>query len=162
MKVEITTPGDREVVVVRAFNAPATLVFDAWTKPELIRRWLLGPEGWTMPVCEVDLRVGGRYRYVWSRASQGITMGMGGVYREIAAPQRLVATEKFDEAYYPGEALNTLVFSERGGLTTMTLTTLYASAEARDAALRSGMADGIDTSYDRLEEVLASLGPQAR
>lgn len=157
-RVQIETPGDREIVMTRAFDAPARLVFDAWTRPELIRRWLLGPDGWTMPVCEVDLRVGGRYRYVWSKPSAGITMGMGGVYREIAAPWRLVSTELFDEAWYPGEAVNTLVLTEHDGRTTATLKTLYASAQSRDAALKSGMADGVDTSYDRLEGVLASLG----
>jgi uncharacterized protein YndB with AHSA1/START domain len=153
--LEITTPTDREIVMTRAFAAPRRLVFDAWTKPELVRRWLLGPDGWSMPVCEIDLRVGGAYRWVWRRDKDGTEMGVGGVYREIAAPERLVATEKFDEAWYPGEAVNTVALVERSGKTTMTQTTLYESREARDKALQSGMADGVEASYNRLDAVLA-------
>src|ERR1700674_5663093 len=97
--MKLTTVGDREVVVTRVFDAPRGLVFDAMTKPELVKKWLLGPPGWTMPVCEIDLRVGGTYRYVW-RHSNGDEMGMGGVYREVAVPERVVATEKFDQAWY--------------------------------------------------------------
>jgi uncharacterized protein YndB with AHSA1/START domain len=153
--LEITTPTDREIVMTRAFDAPRRLVFDAWTKPELVRRWLLGPDGWSMPVCEIDLRVGGAYRWVWRRDKDGTEMAVGGVYREIAAPERLVATEKFDEAWYPGEAVNTVALVERSGRTTMTQTTLYESREARDKALQSGMADGVEASYNRLEAILA-------
>jgi len=153
--LEITTPTEREIVMTRVFDAPRQLVFDAWTKPELVKRWLLGPDGWTMPVCEIDLRVGGKYRWVWRRERDGSEMGIGGVYREIAAPERLVATERFDEAWYPGEAVNTVALVERGGRTTMTQTTLYESRDARDKALQSGMADGVGASYDRLEALLA-------
>ena len=85
--LEITTPGDREIVMTRVFDAPRELVFDAHTKPELVKRWLLGPDGWSMPVCEIDLRVGGAYRYVWRRDTDGTEMGMGGVYREIVPPR---------------------------------------------------------------------------
>src|SRR5882762_11877589 len=101
---KVSTPPDREIEVERDFNAPRQLVFDAFTKPELVRRWLLGPDGWTMPVCEIELRVGGAYRYVW-RHADGKEMGMGGIYREIVPEERLVCTELFDEAWYPGEAL---------------------------------------------------------
>jgi len=153
--LEITTPTEREIVMTRIFDAPRQLVFDAWTKPELVKRWLLGPDGWTMPVCEIDLRVGGKYRWVWRRDSDGTEMGIGGVYREVAAPERLVATERFDEAWYPGEAVNTVALVEQGGRTTMTQTTLYESRDARDKALQSGMADGVGASYDRLEALLA-------
>ena len=153
--LEITTPTEREIVMTRVFDAPRQLVFDAWTKPELVKRWLLGPDGWTMPVCEIDLRVGGKYRWVWRRDSDGTEMGIGGVYREVAAPGRLVATERFDEAWYPGEAVNTVALVEQGGRTTMTQTTLYESRDARDKALQSGMADGVGASYDRLEALLA-------
>ena len=100
--LKLTTRGDREIVMTRAFAAPRRLVFEAFTKPELLKRWLLGPDGWSMPVCEIDLRVGGRYRYVWRNDRDGTEMGMGGVYREIAVPERVVATEKFDDAWYPG------------------------------------------------------------
>ena len=152
--LKVTTRGDREIVMTRAFDAPRKLVFDAFTKPELVKQWLLGPPGWSMPVCEIDLRVGGSYRYVWRKP--GVPdMGMGGVYREVVAPQRVVATEKFDQAWYPGEAVGTLVLVEQSGKTTVTQTVLYASGEARDAVLKSGMEKGVAASYDRLEEMLA-------
>jgi len=155
--LELMTRGDREIVMTRVFDAPRRLVFDAFTKPEQVKRWLLGPPGWTMPVCEIDLRVGGAYRYVW-RAADGQKMGMGGVYREIRAPERLVTTERFDEAWYPGEAVGTVVLVEQGGKTTLTQTILYESREARDAVLKTGMERGVAASYDRLAELLPSLG----
>jgi uncharacterized protein YndB with AHSA1/START domain len=156
--LKLTTQGDREIVMTRVLDAPRRLVFDAFTKPELVKQWLLGPPGWTMPVCEIDLRVGGVYRYVWRRDSDGSEMAMGGVYREIAAPERLVATEKFDQPWYPGEAVGTTVLVEQGGKTTITQTVLYQSREARDAVLKSGMERGVAASYDRLSELLALLG----
>ena len=155
--LQIATPTDREIVMTRVFDAPRRLVFDAHTKPELVKRWLLGPPGWSMPVCEIDLRVGGTYRYVW-RNDQGTEMGMGGVYREIVPPERLVATEKFDQSWYPGEALDTTVLVEQDGRTTLTLTVLYESRAARDAVLESGMERGVEASYDRLAALLASTG----
>ena len=109
-----------------------------------------------MPVCEIDLRVGGAYRYVWRHDRDGTTMGMGGVYREIVTPERLVTTERFDEAWYPGEAVGTLVLVEQGGRTTLTQTVLYESREARDAVIKSNMEKGVAASYDRLAELLAS------
>jgi uncharacterized protein YndB with AHSA1/START domain len=154
--LQLTTPSEREIAITRVFDAPRTLVFDAHTKPELVRRWMLGPPGWSMPVCEIDLRVGGKYRYVWRHDSDGTLMGMGGVYREIQAPQRLVATEKFDESWYPGEAVDTLVLVEQGGRTTLTQTMLYESREVRDAVLKSPMEQGMAAGYDRLAELLAS------
>jgi len=156
-QLKLTTPSDREIAMTRVFDAPRQLVFDAHTKPELVKRWLLGPPGWTMPVCEIDLRVGGKYRWVWRSDSDGSTMGIGGVYREIVAHERLVATERFDEAWYPGEGLNTLVLIETGGRTTLTQTMRYESKEARDAVLKSGMEQGVEASYDRLAELLASM-----
>jgi uncharacterized protein YndB with AHSA1/START domain len=160
-QLRLTTPSDREIAMTRVFDAPRQLVFDAHTKSELVKRWLLGPPGWTMPVCEIELRVGGRYRWVWRSDSDGSTMGIGGVYREIVAPERLVATERFDEAWYPGEGLNTLVLIEQGGRTTLTQTMRYESKAARDAVLKSGMEKGVEASYDRLAELLASM-PAAR
>src|SRR5881409_1462100 len=154
--LKLTTSGERELVMTRSFDAPCQLVFDAHTKPELVRRWLLGPPGWSMPVCEIDLRVGGKYRYVWRKDSDGAEMGMGGVYREIVVPERLVTTERFDEAWYPGEAVGTLVLVEQRGRTTVTQTMLYESREARDAVLKSGMEKGVAASYDRLADLLAS------
>jgi len=160
-QLKVTMPSDREIAMTRVFDAPRTLVFDAHTKPELVKRWLLGPPGWTMPVCEIDLRVGGKYRWVWRSDNDGSTMGIGGVYREIVAPERLVTSERFDEAWYPGEGLNTLVLVEKGGRTTLTQTMRYESKEARDAVLKSGMEKGVEASYDRLGELLASM-PAAR
>jgi uncharacterized protein YndB with AHSA1/START domain len=153
--LEITTPSDREIAMTRTFDAPARLVFDAWTKPELLKRWLGVRAGWTMEVCEVDLKVGGAYRYVWR--GPGMTMGMGGVYREVVPPTRLVSTEKFDEAWYEGEALDTIVLVERDGKTTMTTTVRYVSREVRDAVIKSGMASGVAEGYDKLAELLPSL-----
>jgi uncharacterized protein YndB with AHSA1/START domain len=157
----ISTPSDLEVRVERDFDAPRALVFEAFTKPELVRRWLLGPDGWTMPVCDIDLRAGGAYRYVWRKESTGEEMGMGGVFREVVRPAKLVATERFDESWYPGEALDTTEFRESGGLTRVTLTVLYESKEARDTASRSGMEHGMVAGYNRLEQVLASLSASA-
>ncbi len=153
--LKVTPRGDREIVMTRAFDAPRTMVFDAYTKPELVRRWLLGPGGWSMPVCEIDLRVGGAYRYVWRNDSNGAEMALGGMYREIVVPERVVATEKFDQAWYQGEALGTLVLTEQGGKTTVTQTMLYQSQETRDTVLKSGMEKGVAASYDRLAELLA-------
>lgn len=154
--LQITTPTERELVMSRVFDAPRNLVFDAWTKPELLERWLGVREGWSMVVCEVDLRVGGAYRFLW-RGPDGTEMGMGGVYREIAPPERLVATESFDDPWYSGEALDTIVLVEEGGKTTATTTVLYESEEIRDAVLESGMARGVAESYDMLAEYLATM-----
>lgn len=156
---QVTTPTDREIEITRDFQAPRQLVFDAFTKPELVRQWLLGPPGWSMPVCEIDLRVGGAYRYVWCK--EGVPdMGMGGVFREIEAPGRIVASEKFDEAWYPGEALNTTLFVQQGSVTRTTIRVRYESQEARDTARRSGMEHGMAAGFNRLEEVLIALRAQ--
>jgi uncharacterized protein YndB with AHSA1/START domain len=152
--LEVSTPSDREISLTRVFDAPRTMVFDAHTKPELVKRWLGARAGWTMPVCEIDLRVGGAYRYLW-RGPQG-DMGMRGVFREIVRPERIVATEVFDESWYPGDAIDTTVLVEKGGKTTLTLTVLYNSKEARDGVLKSPMASGVSESYDKLAELLAS------
>ena len=117
--LQITTPSEREITMTRVFDAPRSLVFDAWTKPELLKRWLGVRGGWSMAVCEVDLKVGGTFRFVWRKGSDGTEMGMGGVYREIVRPERLVNTESFDNPWYAGEALDTMVLVERGGRTTV-------------------------------------------
>jgi uncharacterized protein YndB with AHSA1/START domain len=160
--LKLTTPSDRELAMTRVFDAPRQLVFDAHTKPDLVRQWLLGPPGWSMPVCEMDVRVGGTYRWVWRHDTNGTEMGMGGVYREIVAPERLVTTERFDEAWYPGEALNTLVLIEQGGRTTLTQTMRYESRDARDAVIKSNMEQGVAASYDRLADLLASTPARGR
>jgi uncharacterized protein YndB with AHSA1/START domain len=153
--LEVTTPSDREIAMTRVFNAPARLVFDAWTKPELIKRWLGVRAGWTMAVCEVDLRVGGAYRFVWR--GPDMTMGMRGLYREVVRTERLVSTEVFDDPWYEGEAVDTMVLVERDGKTTVTTTVRYASREVRDAVIKSGMATGVAEGYDKLAELLASI-----
>ena len=158
----IAAHGERELVMTRVMNAPRQMVFDAFTKPELVRRWLSGLEGWTMPVCEIDLRVGGKYRYVWKNSADGTEMGMGGVYREIVVPERIVASEKFEQAWYPGEAVGTFEFIEREGKTTVKQTMQYDSRATRDAVLRSPMESGVTASYDRLEELLTSGAARAR
>lgn len=160
--LQVTTPSDREIAMTRVFDAPRHLVFAALTKPELVQRWLLGPDGWSMPVCEIDLKVGGAYRYVWRRDKDGSEMGMGGVFREIAPPERLVATEKFEQPWYPGEALVTTILAEEDGRTTLTTTVLYDSREIRDGVLQSDMERGVKASYDRLAEVLASISGGTR
>jgi uncharacterized protein YndB with AHSA1/START domain len=109
-----------------------------------------------MPVCEIDLRVGGRYRYVWRKTS-GKEMGMGGVFREIVRPERIATAELFDEDWTGGETLVTAVLTEEGGKTTLTTTVLYSSKEARDGALGTGMTEGMSARYDLLEELMASL-----
>lgn len=145
---------DREIVMSRVFDAPRHLVFDAYTKPELLKRWLGVRGGWILRDCEVDLRVGGAYRWVWWKQSAGIEMGVGGVYREVAVPDRLVCTEKFDDAWYAGESLLTTEFVEHGGVTTLKVTMLYESNEARDSVLRSPMERGVAESYAVLDELL--------
>ncbi len=156
--LSVAARGDREIALTRVFDGPRALVFEALTRPELLRRWLLGPPGWTMVVCEVDLRAGGAYRFVWRR-DDGTELGVGGLYREIAPPERLVHTERFDAAWYPGEAVVTYVLTERdGGGTALASTVLYESRDARDAVLRSGMEAGVAASYDRLAGLLAAGG----
>ena len=151
----IKPKGERELVMTRVFDAPRRMVFDAMTKPELVKRWLGVFNGWTVAVCEIDLKVGGKFRYVW-QGPDGVKMGMGGVFREIVVPEKIVSTEVFDESWYPGNAVGTITLVENGGKTTMTTTTLYESREARDAVLKSPMEQGLAASYDNLEALFAS------
>jgi uncharacterized protein YndB with AHSA1/START domain len=155
-KLEITTPSDRELVVTRSFDAPRQLVFDCLGRPDLVKRWLLGPPGWTMPVCEIDFRVGGKFRYVW-RSAEGHDMGMGGEFVAIDAPDRIVHEELFDQDWTGGRTRVTTDLSESGGRTTMVMTILYATQEARDGAKASGMADGMEFGYGRLDALLGEL-----
>jgi uncharacterized protein YndB with AHSA1/START domain len=149
-----TTPSDREVVITRAVDAPRRLVFAAWTDPRHIPQWLLGPEGWTMPICEMDLRPGGAWRYVWRKAD-GAEMEMSGIVREVSPPERLVTTERWGPEW--PETVNTLLLTESGGKTTITLTITYVSKAARDAALETGMADGVEQSFVRLDRIVRTL-----
>jgi uncharacterized protein YndB with AHSA1/START domain len=153
---KVSTPSDREIEITRDFNAPRKLVFDSFTKPELLKRWMFGPPGWSFAVCEVDLRVGGAYRYVW-RGPDGMEMGMGGIHKEIVVPERVVNTQKFDQDWTGGEAIGTLVLTEKNGKTSSRNVIQYVSKEARDGALQSGMDKGMAMGYDRLEEMLPSF-----
>ena len=155
--LQVTTPSEREIAMTRVFDAPRHLVFEAYTKPELLKQWLGVHNGWSLEICEIDLRVGGTYRYVW-RGRNGMEMGMRGVYREVEPPERITATEAFDQSWYPGEAVSTVVLTEQGGRTTLTLTVLYESKEARDGVLQSPMEEGVAAGFDKLAELLASLG----
>ena len=148
------TPSDRELVTIRAFDAPRELLWEAWTSSEHLPNWLLGPEGWTMPICESDLRVGGAWRFV-SGQEDGTEMGMSGEYREIAPPERLVSTQSWGSEW--PETLNTLVFTEDGDRTIVTQTILYPSLEARDAAMATGMQQGMDAGFERLDAYLLTI-----
>ncbi len=152
----VTTPSDREIAMTRVFDAPRNLVYDAYTKPELLKRWFGVHSGWSLVVCEIDLQVGGKYRYVW-RGPDGMEMGLGGVFREIVPGERVVATEVFDQSWYEGEAVGTVTFVEEGGKTTLTMLMRYASKEIRDAVLQSPMEQGVGAGFDVLEKLLATL-----
>ena len=156
---KVEASGEREIIMTRIFDAPRELVFDALTKPEFVSLWLLGPPGWTMPVCEIDLRIGGAYRYVW-RNEDGREMGMGGKYTEIVRPEKIVCTELFDEAWYEGESLNTWILTEQDGRTSLAVTMRYQTRATRDAVLNSGMQSGVATSYDRLDQILTRMAEQ--
>lgn len=149
------TPSDTEVVITRVFDAPRRIVFDAWTKPEHLRRWCTGPDGWTMPVCEADYRPGGKWRYVYRKNDGNAEMTLQGECREYTPPERVVMTESWGPEW--PDSLNTTVFTESHGRTTVTLTIAYQSKAIRDAALASGMKDGLDMSLARLDGLVASL-----
>lgn len=157
--LQISTPSDREVQITREFDAPPELVFDCHTKPDLVRRWLLGPPGWTMLTCDIDLRVGGRYRYVW-RGPEGEELGMGGTYRLIERPVRIDTAELFDQDWTGGETFIVTRFTSQGRGTVVTLKILYSSKEARDGAAASGMTDGMEEGYRRLDEMFATEFPR--
>jgi uncharacterized protein YndB with AHSA1/START domain len=150
----VTTPSDREVVLTRVIDAPRRLVFAAYTDPEHVPHWMLGPDGWSMPVCEIDLRPGGQWHFVWRRPN-GEEMEMRGEYREIDPPERIVNTESWGGEW--PQTLNTLILTEHDGQTTITQRVLYPSPDARDAALGTGMKDGASISYARLETYLRTV-----
>lgn len=154
--LEVTTPSEQEIRVTRTFDAPPELVFECHTKPEQVQKWLLGPPGWSMPVCEIDLRAGGRYRYVWRSEKDGSEFGVQGEFREVLAPNHIVNVESMDGM--PGETHCTTTFEEAGERTRFTLTMRFDSKEARDAALETGMTEGMSMSYDRLERFMQNDG----
>ena len=159
-KAEVTLPSEREVKVTRSFKAPKTLVYRAYTEPQLVRRWLLGPPGWSMPVCEMEVRVGGKYRWRWRSDTDAKEFGFFGTFREVVPASRLVHTEGYDPGTvgggdYPGEgAIVTVSFTEEAGSTTVTSLIDFGSKEARDAAVATGMTDGMEQSYQLLDELL--------
>ncbi len=151
--LKVTTQGDREIVMTRVFNAPRHLVFEAYTKPDFLKRWLLGPPGWEMVVCVAAAKAGDRYRYEW-RNADGRQFGMGGVCREFTRPEKIVCTELMDG--FTSETLVTLVLAEQDSKTLLTVTSLCESREVRDAILKSGMESGVEVSYNRLEALLVT------
>jgi uncharacterized protein YndB with AHSA1/START domain len=158
-KAQVTLPSDREVKVTRSFKAARPLVYRAYTEPALVQRWLLGPAGWSMPVCEMDVRVGGRYRWRWRSNTDASEFGFAGTFREVQPPSRLVHTETYDpgsvgDAHPESEALVTVTFTEDGGFTTVTTLIDFGSKEARDAAVATGMTDGMEESYKLLDTLL--------
>ena len=147
----ITLPSEREILITRRFDAPAALVFKACTTPELVKRWW-GFESSEWLVCEIELRVGGKWRYV-TREAKGFEVGFHGEYREIQAGRRIVSTEVF-EGMPDAAAINTVVFEEQDGVTTMTVNVLHSCQEHRDGHLNSGMEGGMQVSYNRLEDLV--------
>lgn len=156
-RLEVTTPTDREVVMTRLFDAPRQLVFDALTRPELLKRWLAAP-GRTLEVCEIDLKAGGAYRFVWRGAGK-TDVGMHGEYREVVHSERLVTTEAWED-WDVGEILATTVLAEEGRRTRFTSTVIYPTRQVRDAILESGMERGATESYEKLAELLATTSAQ--
>jgi uncharacterized protein YndB with AHSA1/START domain len=151
----IDTPNDTEVVITRVVDAPRRLVFEAYTVPRHIQQWMLGPDGWTMPVCEFEARAGGRWHYVWRKPS-GKEMAMSGTVSEFVRPELIAWTEQWGPEW--PETMNRLVLSETDGQTLITLTITYPSKQARDAALATGMNDGTNASFARLDELVQTLG----
>ncbi|TGL63005.1 SRPBCC family protein [Leptospira sarikeiensis] len=160
--LKVSAKGDRELVMAREFNADQELVFECFTTPDLVKKWLHGPDGWEMIVCEIDLKVGGKYRYVWKSLKDGTIMGMGGEYKEISGPKKIVCTEVFDESWYAGDAIVTTTFTESKGITSMVVTILYGSKETRDMVIKSPMEGGVAQSYNRLETLLNGLTETAK
>jgi uncharacterized protein YndB with AHSA1/START domain len=158
-EAQVGLPSDREVRVTRSFNAARPLVYRAYTEPALVQRWLLGPPGWSMPVCEMDVRVGGRYRWRWRSDEDASEFGFAGTFREVQPPARLVHTQTYDpgtvgDSHPRNEALVTVTFAEDGGRTTVTTLIDFGSKEARDAAVATGMTDGMEQSYQLLDRLL--------
>jgi uncharacterized protein YndB with AHSA1/START domain len=153
----VTLPSDREILITRKFDAPAALIFKAWTTPELVKRWW-GFDSSQWLVCEIDLRVGGSWRYL-TREQGGYEVGFHGEYREIQAPHRIVSTEVFEgmPVTEDSAAVDTIQFDERDGVTTMTINVLHSCKEHRDAHLASDMEGGMQVSMNRLEDAVRAI-----
>ncbi|RUT32809.1 ATPase [Arsenicitalea aurantiaca] len=154
--LEVTIPTDREVLTRRRFSAPRGLVYRAHTEPDLIKRWLLGPPGWTMPECRFDARVGGSYFYRWAHPTEP-GFALTGIITEIDPPDRIVSRENFDSQWTGGETEVTQDFIPDGDGTIVAQRILFASREAREAGMATGMTDGMAMSFDALERLLAEL-----
>lgn len=152
-KTTFEFPSDTQLVATRHVDAPRELVWAAHTECEHIKHWQVGAEGWSVSGCEIDLRVGGSYRFAYS-GPEGAHFQFTGVYREIDAPERIVNTERMDDA--PVETVNTLVLTEHEGGTLIRAIVDYPSAEVREQILATGMLEGWDKSYADLEEYLAA------
>lgn len=156
-RLDVAAVGDRQIVMTRRFAAPPALVFDALVTPELLRRWMHGPDGWQMIGCEFEATMGGRYRYEW-RGPAGERMAAEGVVHEILRPERLVVTECFDDDWTGGEVLSVFELVVEGAGTRLAHTATYVSEGARDEALASGMERGVEASYDHLDRLLTATG----
>lgn len=159
-KTQVTLPSDREVKVTRSFKAPRALVYRAYTEAALLKRWLSGHPGWSMPVCEMDVRVGGQYRWRWRSDEDGKEFGFFGTFREVTPPAKLVYTETYDAGtvdytYPENETLITVTFAEENGITTVDTLIDHGSKEARDAAVATGMTEGMDHNFQNLDRLLS-------
>jgi len=160
---EVSLPSDTEVLVKRSFDAPVHLVWRAYMEPDLMRRWCGGHSGWSMPICEMDMRVGGKYRWRWRSDENGQEFGFTGEVLEVAPHAKIVHTQRYD----PGDCdfgsmgdeptIITVTFNETNGITTVATSIKYASKADRDAALSTGMTDGMELSYKLLDGVLAEV-----
>lgn len=159
-KAQVTLPSEREVRVERRFKAPRELVYRAHTDPKLVQRWMLGPPGWSMPVCEMDVRVGGSYRWRWRDDEDGKEFGFHGVFTVVEAPARFSHEEHYDPGDVggpmpsEGPAIITTELVEHGSVTILTTTMLFPSKDARDGAVSTGMTDGMEMSYQKLDDLL--------
>ena len=153
--LQITTPSDAEIRITRSFDAPRMMVWDAYTRPELVKRWLGQMPGWSWAVCEMDVRKGGRYRWAW-RGPDSAELALGGEYLEVIPGERLVSTERYDQQWYNGDAIGTVEFTEADGRTTLVTTLRYGSKNVRDAVLQSPATSGMESGYTALDELLAS------
>lgn len=154
--LQISTPSDEEIRITRSFDAPRMLVWDAYTRPELLKRWLGAMPGWSWAVCEMDVREGGRYRWAW-RGPDGAELALGGEYLEVVPGERLVSTERYDQQWYEGDAVGTVEFTESQGRTVLVTTLRYASKQVRDAVIQSPATSGMESGYLVLDELLASI-----
>lgn len=156
---QATLPDDRDVRVTRQFNAPRALVYKAHTDPAIVQKWMLGPPGWSMPVCEMDVRVGGAYRWRWRSEDGAKEFGFFGVFEEVVEPSKIVHSENYDPGNVGGPmpasepALVTLELTESAGITKLISTIRFPSKEARDDAFSTGMTDGMEMGYARLDEM---------